>query len=77
MRIESEGRFALDPTLFRARRITHLKIVSVAVAAAIVVVAVGSNARIDREGLTAQAKGGVVKAVNPTGYAGQDMPSVR
>jgi hypothetical protein len=58
----------MHPTIHRAGRTTHLKIALVSLAAAIVVVAVGFNARNSTFDTTATA---VVKPAPTPAYAGQ------
>ncbi|WP_157100352.1 hypothetical protein [Rhodoplanes sp. Z2-YC6860] len=68
----------MDSTLLRARGATHLKIVLVSLAAAIVVVVVGINARTSSFDTAATATGpAVVKAVPTPAYAGKDGATIR
>ena len=64
----------MHPTIHRAGRTTHLKIALVSLAAAIVVVAVGINARNSTFDTTATA---VVKPAPTPAYAGQERATVR
>ena len=68
----------MDYMIARARRTTHLKIVVVALVAAIAVVAVGINTRVS-DVTTAQGPAGnhVVKAGQPATYAGEKSSAVR
>jgi hypothetical protein len=68
----------MDHSLLSARLNTHLKIVSVALALAIIVVLVGVNARTsDVASAGVQTKGTVVKAGQPAEYAGHEALTVR
>lgn len=68
----------MDHSLLSAGLNTHLKVVSVALVLAIVVVLVGVNARTsDIAGADGQTKGAVVKAGQPAEYAGHEAPAVR
>ena len=68
----------MDHSLLSAGLHTHLKIVSVALVLAIVVVLVGVNARnSDVASADAQTKGAVVKAGQPAEYAGSEASAVR
>ena len=67
-------------SLFTCDRTTHLKIVVVALVAAIVIAVVGINAHIsDASGLTAGAKtsGTVVKAGKPAVYSTRNESTIR
>jgi hypothetical protein len=64
----------MHPTLHRAGRETHLKIVLVSLAAAVVVVVVGLSARTSSFDTTATA---VVKPAATPAYAGQERGTVR
>jgi len=64
----------MDSTLLRAGRITHLKIVAVALVAVVAVVTVGIHAKV---GGDETAKTLVIKAADPAAYAGQNSPTVR
>ena len=64
----------MDSTLLRAGRITHLKIVAVALVAVIAVVTVGIHAKVGRD---ETAKSLVIRAADPANYAGHDTPTVR
>jgi hypothetical protein len=67
-------------SLFTCDRSTHLKIVGVALVAAIVVVVAGVNARVgDAGNLAANARtsGTVVKAGKPAVYSTRDDSAVR
>jgi hypothetical protein len=67
-------------SLIGADRNTHLKIVVVALVAAITVVSVGITARVTSTGsMTAQKKtdGPVLKAGKPATFTGNDTTSVR
>jgi hypothetical protein len=68
----------MNYTLLSANRTTHLKIVAVSLACAIVVVLVGIHARTT-DIATAQgpAASAVVKAGQPTTFAGQESSAVR
>jgi hypothetical protein len=68
-------RYAMDWTLVRAGRNTHIKIVAVALAAVIVLVTVGIHARIERNDVASGPA--VIKAGAPAAYAGQERSSVR
>ena len=68
----------MDSTLHRAGSTTHLKIVLVSLVAAIVVVAVGINARTSSTDTAATAAGSaVVKAGQPPAFAGNEGATVR
>jgi hypothetical protein len=72
------GRFPMNYTLRRADRVTHLKIVVVALVAVVAVIAVGLNAR--KNDLVAQGptNGVVIKAgQQPATYAGQEGSTTR
>lgn len=64
----------MHPTLHRAGSSTHLKIVLVSLAAAIVVVVVGLNARNTSFDTTATA---VIKAQPTPAYAGKETATAR
>ena len=64
----------MHPTLHRAGRTTHLKIVLVSLVAVVVVVVVGLNARNSTFDTTATA---VIKATPEPAYAGQERATVR
>ncbi len=66
----------MDPTLLRAGRNTHLKIVAVALVAAMAVVVVGINARVDNVA-TATAPSTIIKAGQPATFAGQESSAIR
>ena len=65
----------MSPTLFRAGRATHLKIVLVSLVAAVVVVVVGINARTGRF----ETAGGptIIKAQPAPSYADKNGGTVR
>jgi hypothetical protein len=65
----------MDPTLLRAGRNTHLKIVAVALVAAVAVVVVGINARVDNLA-TANAPS-TIKAGQPATFAVQEGSTIR
>lgn len=66
----------METTLQGASRTTHLKIVLVSLVAAIAFVAVGINAKIgDSDANTADP--GVMKAGQPTAYAGKENAAIR
>jgi hypothetical protein len=70
----------MNHSLATADRITHLKVVVVALVAAIIVVAVGITARftaMDIETARVRTQSIVVKAGAPTAYTRTDTPSVR
>jgi hypothetical protein len=70
----------MNHSLFTCDRATHLKIVAVALAAAIVVVVVGTQARIgDAGNIVASAKtsGPVVKAGRPAIYSTRNDSAIR
>ena len=68
----------MHSSLHRAGSTTHLKIVLVSLVAAIVVVAVGINARTSGTDTAASANGpAVVKAGQPPAFAGQEGSTVR
>jgi hypothetical protein len=70
----------MNHSLATADRTTHLKIVVVALVAAIVVVAVGITARVtaaDGETARIHTQGIVVKAGAPAAYTKTDSPSIR
>jgi hypothetical protein len=68
----------MDYTLTRAGRTTHLKIVVVALVAAVVVVTVGINARTDHIAIArGPTDGVVVKAGQPTSYVDQRTSTIR
>ena len=68
----------MDSSLLRAGRATHLKIALVSLAATIVVVIVGINARTANVDTASTATGSaVVKAGQTTGYAGNESATVR
>jgi|HubBroStandDraft_6_1064221.scaffolds.fasta_scaffold173890_2 hypothetical protein len=70
----------MNHSLATADRTTHLKIVVVALVAAIVVVAVGITARVtaaDTETVRIHTQGIVVKAGTPAAYSKTDSPSIR
>ena len=60
-------------SLLGAGRTTHLKIVALSLAGAIVVVLIGLNARVTDGAGT----GAVVKAGQPATFAGQESSSIR
>ena len=60
-------------SLLGAGRTTHLKIVALSLAAAIVVVLIGLNARVTDGAGT----GAVVKAAQPPTFAGQETSPIR
>jgi len=66
----------MHPTLHRAGRTTHLKIVLVSLVAAMVVVVVGINAR-NSSFATAGTGQAVVKATPAPAYAGKEGAAVR
>jgi hypothetical protein len=70
------GRLQMETTLQGASRTTHLKIVLVSLVAAIAVVVVGINARINDVDLNSPDRG-VVKAGQPTAYAGKESAAIR
>jgi len=62
----------MDTTLSRAGRTTHLKVVAVSLAAAIVVVTVGVYARTGQFAAAHAAKEGVtVEVAHPASFAGR------
>jgi hypothetical protein len=63
------------PTLLRAGRAAHLRIVLISLAATIVVVLVGLNARMDPAG-TARSTA-AIKAQPASAFAGNEGPAVR
>ena len=68
----------MDSTFSRSGRTTHLKIVAVALVAAVVVVVVGINARTGQFATAGSPADGIVlKARQPATYAGQEPTSVR
>jgi hypothetical protein len=69
----------MNHSLLSADRNTHLKIVSLALLAAIVVVVVGVSARVADGTATAriEAPGPVLKAGKPAIYTRTDAPAVR
>jgi DUF1009 family protein len=70
----------MNHSLMTANRITHLKIVVVALVAAILVVAVGITARVtamDTETARVRTEGVVVKAGKPASYTRTDNPTIR
>jgi hypothetical protein len=70
----------MNSSLQSADRTTHLKVVVVALAAAIAVVAIGINARVaDTGGATAriQTNGPVLKAGKPAIYSSSDLSRIR
>jgi hypothetical protein len=70
----------VNSSLFTCDRATHLKIVAVALAAAIVVVVVGIHARVSDAGDTiasAKASGPVVKAGRPAVYSTRNDAAIR
>jgi DUF1009 family protein len=70
----------MNHSLMTANRITHLKIVVVALVAAILVVAVGITARVtamDTETARVRTEGVVVKAGKPASYTRTDKPTIR
>ena len=70
----------MNHSLMTASRTTHLKIVVVALMAAIVVVAVGIATRVtamDSETARIRTQGVVVKAGKPAAYSTTDSPSIR
>ena len=71
------GRNPMDFTLTRAGRTTHIKIVVIALVAAIAVVAVGINAQISSVPTARTAVDGVIKAGQPATYAGQELQTIR
>ncbi len=66
----------MESTLQGASRTTHLKIVLVSLVAAIIFVAVGINARVS-DGDVSSVDRGIVKAGQPTAYAGQEHTAIR
>jgi hypothetical protein len=71
-----QGRFQMETTLQGASRTTHLKIVLVSLVAAIAFVAVGINAKVSDSDANS-ADRGIVKAGQPTAYAGKDSAAIR
>jgi hypothetical protein len=70
----------MNASLFTADRATHVKIVIVALLAAIAVVAVSVNARISDPGLIAaraRTDGLVVRAGEPARYSVRDEAAIR
>jgi hypothetical protein len=67
----------MSPSLLNAGRTTHLKIVTVALVAGILVVAVGINARITNLGTAHVGTDAVIRAGQPATYAGQETVAVR
>ena len=68
----------MSHSLLSADRATHLKIVSVALIGAFIVVGVGIRARItDTPTTTARIDGPVLKASKPTTYTSHDASAVR
>jgi hypothetical protein len=70
----------MNYSLATADRATHLKVVVVALVAAIIVVAIGITARItatDTETARVRTQSIVVKAGAPASYSRIDTPSVR
>ena len=70
----------MNHSLATADRTTHLKIVVVALVAAIIVVAVGITARftsMDTETARVRTQSIVVKAGTPAAYTRTDTPSIR
>jgi hypothetical protein len=70
----------MNYSLTTASRTTHLKIVVVALMAAIVVVAVGITARVtamDTETARIRTQGVVVKAGKPAAYSGSETSTIR
>ena len=66
----------MDTTLQGASRTTHLKIILVSLVAATIFVVVGINAKIS-EGDANSADRGIIKAGQPTTYAGQARVAIR
>jgi hypothetical protein len=66
----------MDTTLQGASRTTHLKIVLVSLVAAIIFVTVGINAKVS-DSDASSADRGIVKAGQPTAYAGQERTAIR
>jgi hypothetical protein len=68
----------MNHSLLSADRNTHLKIVTVALIAAIAVVAVGITAHVSQGGATADAKSSlIVKAGKPATFTRSDSSTVR
>ena len=68
----------MSPSILNAGRTTHLKIVAVALVAGVAVVAVGINARITNlDTARIGTDRAIVKAGQPTTYAGQETSAVR
>ena len=68
----------MNTSLFAADRRTHIKIVVTALAAAIVVMVVGINARTSNVGpATTWSNGPVVKAGQPTKFSIQEKSVIR
>ncbi len=66
----------MDTTLQGASRTTHLKIILVSLVAAIIFVAVGINAKIS-DGDASSTDRGILKAGQPTAFAGQADMAIR
>jgi hypothetical protein len=68
----------MNYSITRAGRTTHLKIVAVALVAAIAVVGVGIHARTDTVAIIQNSAGGaIVKAGQSTVYAAEEGSSIR
>ena len=71
----------MNSSLWSANRTTHIKIVFVALLAAIVIVGVGMNARQDEwassNSIAAKASGPVLRASKPTNITANDIFEVR
>jgi hypothetical protein len=69
----------MNYSLLSADRNTHLKIVSLALTAAIAVVVIGITARITDDSAAARIEAGapVLKAGKPIAYTRTEVPSVR
>ena len=70
----------MDTSLWSAGHGTHLKIVIVSLIASIVVIVVGINSHLDREGTTARANAAdtvVVKAGTAKHYSEIDKTNIR
>ena len=68
----------MNTTLWHADRNTHTKIVAIALVAAIVVLAIGINARTSNSATASgTAKNVIVKAGQPATYATQEISTIR
>ena len=67
----------MDHSLITAGRTTHIKIVVVALVAAILVVVVGISGHVSGAGASGRVAVGVVKAGHPATYTSQNGSTVR